>query len=388
MTVSFRVPSDDDFGRLAVFDGRAFGSDWKDDDLERVRPTIPLDRFVIGENAADGQIVAAGGAYAYELTLPGLATVDAACVTWIAVAVTHRRQGLLTTMMRMLDEAAADRGEPVMVLTASEGSIYRRFGYGSATSWRATTIDRRFGQVLPSHQPAPGSVRIVDRDGIDDALFERWDRYRRAQPGELSRSRAWFPAHLDRGTNSTFALHDDGYAAWSIEQKWDLGHPRHELTIRDFCAATPEAHAALWHTILSVDLVGEITSMYTVAPDDQLPYLLDDPRALRTIELNDFLWVAVRDVAAAFSARSYRTDDRLVLGTEYGRFAVEADRCVATTDDPDLVCETDALGPLLLGSVSASALVRGRRIQAEPGVASRADAFFGHDPVAHCRTPF
>ncbi len=333
MTVSFRVPTTDDFRRLADFDGRAFGSEWNDDDLARVEPTVPLDRFLIAEDdAIDDRIVAAGGAYEKELTLPGGSTIDVAAVTWIAVAVTHRRQGLLTQLMQRLDQAAAARREPVMVLTASEGSIYRRYGYGPATRWRSTTIDRRFGQIQPAFHPAPGEVRIVDREGLDAALVERWDRYRGTQPGELSRDAAWFAAHLDKGTTSTFALHDDGFAAWSITPDWDDGHPRHKLEIRDFCAVTPEAHAALWHTILSVDLVGPIRSLVVVAPDDQLDHLLTDPRALRTTELNDFLWVAVRDVAAAFSARTYRTDDRLVLGTEQGTFAVSNEGCVATTD--------------------------------------------------------
>ncbi len=389
MTVSFRVPTPDDFGRLAEFDGRAFGSEWKDDDLARVRPTIPLDRFLVAEDDTNNdRIVAAGGAYEKELTLPGGSTIDVAAVTWIAVAVTHRRQGLLTTMMQQLDATAAERNEPVMILTASEGSIYRRYGYGPATSWRSITIDRRFGQIQPQFQPTPGAVRLVDREGLDAALVQRWDRYRLDQPGEISRDETWFAAHLDKGTNSTFALHDDGFAAWSITQDWDHGHPRHQLQIRDFCAVTPHAHAALWHTILSVDLVGPISSIDAVAPDDPLQYLLTDPRALRTVETTDSVWVAVRDVAAAFSARTYRTDDRLVLGTPTGAFAVSPDGCAATTAEPDLVCETDALGPLLLGGVSASALVRGRRIQAQPGLASRADAFFGHDPIAHCRTSF
>ncbi len=389
MSVSFRVPTADDFGRLAEFDGRAFGSEWKKDDLARARPTIPLDRFVIGEDPDnDDRIVAAGGAYEKELTLPGGATIDVAAVTWIAVAVTHRRQGLLSEMMRRLDATASERNEPVMILTASEGAIYRRYGYGVATQWRHTNIDRRLGQIDEEFRPPPGTVRIVDREGLDAALVDRWDRYRLGQPGEISRDEAWFVANLDKGRTSTFALHDDGFAAWSITQDWDNGHPRHALTIRDFCAATADAHAALWHTILSVDLVGQITALTAVAPDDPLEHLLTDPRVLRTNDLNDFLWVAVRDVAAAFSARSYRTDDRLVLGTAGGNYRVTPEICEATTDEADLVCELDALGPLLLGSVSASALAGGRRIRAERGVLSRADAFFGHDPLAHCRTMF
>lgn len=386
MVLPFRVPTADDIPALATFDGRSFGDDWKPDDLERTIPTLPLQRFLIAEDG--DQIVAAGGAYEMELTLPGGTAIDAAGVTWVAVAVTHRRQGLLRELMKRLDAAATEHDEPVMMLTASEGAIYRRFGYGIATRWCSTVVDSPSASMDERLRPAPGAVQIVEREGLDEQLVERWDRYRLTQPGEISRDAAWFHAHLPKGDRSTFALHDDGFAAWTIDPNWDHGHPKHVLTIRDFCASTPEAHAALWFTILSVDLVGPIKTNDAIAPDDALPHLLSNPRAIRTKDLTDHLWVAVRDVPAAFSARSYRTDDRLVLGTAHGSFAVEAGRCTPTTDDADLTCESDALGPLLLGSVSASELARGRRVSAKQGVLSRADAFFGNDPVAHCRTSF
>ena len=45
----------------------------------------------------------------------------------------HRRQGLLRRMMdALVDDAVAD-DEPVAMLTASEGSIYERFGFGIST---------------------------------------------------------------------------------------------------------------------------------------------------------------------------------------------------------------------------------------------------------------
>ncbi len=391
MTVVFRRPDPDEFEQLARFDGRAFGSDWKPDDLERTKPVMPFHRFWIGEDARpDGsaEIVVAGGAYEKDLTLPGGTAVPMAGITWVAVAVTHRRQGLLRELMGRLAGDAAEHDEPLLGLTASEGSIYERFGYGIATRNRIVSIDRRLAQVRPEFQPAPGSVRLAPREGVEAELLERWNRYRPTQPGELSRDEAWFTQRIGNAERTTFALHDDGFAVWTIEQHWNHGHAAHELDLTDFCAVTPEAHAALWHTILSVDLVGPVFSYDSVALDDALPYLLTNPRALRTTDLNDFLWLTVRDPATAFSSRTYRTDDRIVLGTELGSFAVTNDECSPTTDEPDLVCSPSALGPLLLGGVSASELARGRRLTADPAVLSRADAFFQSDPLPHCRTPF
>ncbi len=346
-----------------------------------------LDRFLAGWDG--DSIVAGGGAYAKHLTLPGGATIRAAGVTWVAVAPTHRRQGLLTEMMRRLHEDAAANDEPVSILTASEGGIYERFGYGIGTRNRIVSIDRRRTRLRPEFVPPPGSVRLVFRSEpeLDEAMRDRWDRYRLTQPGEVSRSLEWF-ATIGRGENVTVALHDEGYAVWAITQHWNDGQPAHHLSLDDFCAATPEAHAALWHTILSVDLVGPITSYTGVALDDPLPYLLTDQRAVRTTGLNDFVWVAVLDPVAAFGARTYRTDDRFVVATPDTGFEVDAEGCRLSEAPPDLRCTNAALGSLLLGGVPATELARGRRLWAEPGVLSRADAFFGSSPLPHCRTPF
>ena len=46
---------------------------------------------------------------------------------------THRRRGLLRTMMTRLLEDSVEHGESVSMLTASEASIYERFGYGVST---------------------------------------------------------------------------------------------------------------------------------------------------------------------------------------------------------------------------------------------------------------
>ena len=73
------------------------------------------------------------GAFSFELTLPGGALVPASGITMVGVEPTHRRRGILTEMLRWLHEDAVRRGEPLAILTASEASIYRRFGYGVAT---------------------------------------------------------------------------------------------------------------------------------------------------------------------------------------------------------------------------------------------------------------
>ncbi len=451
MAIKLRTPTEDDLPELVAVDSRNFGVPTSQTLIDRAKEILDLDRFVVAVD--NGNIVAVAGSFGLELTVPGhlrdrtnrastdpaegkgpgesegegegqsesesegqrsaggrdqTAMLPMAGVAWVSVLASHVRQGILRRLMADLDERALAADEPVLGLMATESGIYERFGYGPSTRNRVVQIDRRRAQLNKMWRPAPGSVRLVDPADHLDELIELFDRYRRTQVGEVSRSEAYFRNELlpPSEPKPFAALHRDGYALWSIKPEWNAGHPAHELWVEDFVAATDEAHAALWHTILSVDLVGPVRSYHAVTDDDQLPSLLTDMRAVRTVEANDFLWLKVADVARCFSTRGYRADDRLVVGvvatpddlSPVGadgagsfvgrRFAVSPEGAEETDEAADLVLCRSAVGPLLLGGVSASQLVRWRRLRASPHVMARADVLFGTGIQPHCRTPY
>ena len=392
--IDIRVATDDDFAAMLRFDGLAFGELWSDDLREFARATLDLDRFRV---AWDGDsMVGVAGSYGQEVTVPGGAQVRAGGITWVAVAPTHRRQGILTRMMDDLHEDIDARGEPISMLTASEGGIYERFGYGIASYLRVTEIDRRRTQVRPELRPAPGSVRLTTL--ADPALPRIHDRYRRMRVGEIDRTPARDAlVRAQEGAGVVVALHTDGFAAWKVRSNWNAGHPAHELTVIDFVAITPEAHAALWHTILSVDLVGPVTSFRAVALDDALPYIVEDQRAVRTTNVNDMLWLHIRDVGAALGARTYGTDDQLVIEVDL-EDRVERCRIMGGPDGadvrkvrsrPHLRMNRAALGAVYLGGVRPSALARAGRLSADDAaILRRADTFFMAERLPHCVTGF
>ncbi|CAM5695456.1 N-acetyltransferase Eis [Streptomyces fumanus] len=88
-----------------------------------------------------GACVGTAGAFSFRMTVPGGAEVPAAGVTMVSVAATHRRRGVLTSMMRRQLDDVRSWGEPLAVLTASEPAIYGRFGYGAATFQVNAEID-------------------------------------------------------------------------------------------------------------------------------------------------------------------------------------------------------------------------------------------------------
>src|SRR5207247_9489634 len=75
------------------------------------------------------------------MTVPG-GTLPCGGVTRVSVLSTHRRQGLLTAMMRRQLDDMHERGEPLAALYASEAPIYGRFGYGLATYQASVEIER------------------------------------------------------------------------------------------------------------------------------------------------------------------------------------------------------------------------------------------------------
>lgn len=401
MSVVIRRPQPHELEAIVELDFRNFGSTVEDGDVDEVRGELDLERFLV---AADGdRLVAAAGSFEMDLTLPGGGNLPVAGVTWVSVAATHRRQGLASRLMAGLDDLADELDEPLLALTASEGGIYERFGYGIASRTRVIEIDRRRAVIDPRWDPEPVEA-VIAQERVAD-LIERYERYRHIQVGEVSRptEELFRSFTMDRKKPLFGALHPDGYVLYTVEQKWNDGHPAFLLSVTELVAVTSAAHLALWNLVLSVDLVGTVRSLRAMPLDDPLPNLLTDQRAVRTVELNDGLWVKVADPVRSFGARSYRTDDRLVIGvveslddllggvTPALTFAVAAadgeTEAAAVDEEPDLVCTRAALGPLLLGG-SATQTAAGRRITGSPEVLRRADAFFGWSPMAHCRTGF
>jgi predicted acetyltransferase len=396
--VTIRPATDDDFVAMTVVDARAFGDVWKDEDRELFRPNLELDRFRLAMDGDD--IVGVAGSYGMELTVPGGAQVRAGGVTWVAVAVTHRRRGLLRRLIGEIHDDIATRGEPLAMLTASEAGIYERFGYGVATSWRVVEIDRRRTALADRHR-SDDRIRIATpRDHLEE-IHAVYDRYRRSRVGAVNRSMNWVRVRVhDHGEGATLALHPDGFAIWKVTEDWNDGFPAHRVELFDLIACTPESHAALWNAVLSIDLAGPIRSTGAVAEDDPLPYLLNDPRQLRTTNLNDMLWIRPMDVPAVLSARTYGTDDRLVVeladdgapggGTRWRIDGAPDGAAVRKVRSrPDLVTDRASLGAMYLGGVRPSLLAAGRRLEARSDEAlRRADHFFSSLQRPHCNTGF
>ncbi|WP_037893027.1 GNAT family N-acetyltransferase [Streptomyces sp. Tu 6176] len=333
----------------------------------------------------DGDMcVATAGAFSFRVTVPGGAAVPAAGVTMVGVAATHRRRGLLTSMMRRQLDDVRSWGEPLALLTASEPGIYGRFGYGAASFQLRADIDTgRAGLSVPA---GTDGVRLRYAEPADaaDACEAVYARLVPGRPGMLARRPGWERLGLldveslrggasplqcvlaERGGEVT------GYARYRVKPVWEDGGPEGTVELAELGALDPLSDAALWRFLFDIDLTSRL-SLRNRPVDDAWQYLVSDIRRCRTRQ-RDSLYVRLVDVGAALAARTYQAPVDVVLevedafcGWNAGRWRLSGDAkgavCARTSDAADLALSVRELGAAYLGGVPLTALAAAGRVR-------------------------
>ncbi|GAB2743892.1 GNAT family N-acetyltransferase [Streptomyces bullii] len=347
--------------------------------------------------------VGTAGAFTFRMTVPGGASVPAAGVTMVGVAATHRRRGVLTSLMRRQLEDVRSWGEPLAVLTASEPAIYGRFGYGAAAFQLNAEIDT--SRVRLSVPDGTDDVRLRYAPPADvlDACEAVYARLVPGRPGMLERRPGWERVALldpesDRDGASPLQCvvaerggQTVGYARFRVKPGWDVSGHNGTVVLRDLAALDPAADAALWRFLFGIDLT--TTLVVRGRPvDDAWQYMVSDIRRCLP-RVRDALYVRLVDVGAALEARTYQAPVDVVLEVEdsfcpwnAGRWRLTGDAkgatCVRTSDAADLALSVRELGAAYLGGVSLASLeAAGRVREMRAGASAEAAVGFG-SPVA------
>ena len=160
-TITIRTATDDDWDAVRLLDAHAFGEHQNSEDLAETQILTSSKHVVM---AWDGDTpVGVAMHFPMSVTVPGGAQVEVSGVSWVSVAPTHRRRGILRRMFteqhRKLDAA----GAPLSLLTASEATIYGRFGYGPATEEHTVVLDQ---PAAVSHRVGPACGKRRFGDGL------------------------------------------------------------------------------------------------------------------------------------------------------------------------------------------------------------------------------
>jgi predicted acetyltransferase len=346
-------------------------------------------------------------------------------VTAVAVLPSHRRRGILSSLMRRQLGDVRERGETVAALFASESTIYGRYGYGVASAELDFTIRRGEG-TMPGRPAAPGPAGPADpaaaprlrspepRDAAAE-LAKVYDCVLRGRPGLPARDNRWWdytlwdpePRRSGSSPMRCVIAEDEagprGYALFSVKPEWgEHGIPGSVLRVQELMATDPAAHAAVWSDLLTRDLVAEVRARMRPA-DDPLLYLLADSRRARA-HLLDGLWVRLVSVPGALTRRRYACAVDVVIGVADELFPENAGRwrlqaaggsagltasCERTSAPVDVALPVRALGAAYLGGTRLGALAAaGLATETRPGALAALSAALSWDPAPWCPAGF
>jgi predicted acetyltransferase len=347
------------------------------------------------------RVVAGSGTYTFDLAVPG-GHVKAMGLTIVGVLPTHRRRGYLRAMMRSQIDAARGRGEPVAIHWATEDTIYGRFGYGIASMAAEIDVPREHAAPF-ARIDVPGQARLVTLEEAEPLIAPVYARVARRTPGMFARTSAWWQDRLlldhpwrrqNGGALRCAVWESEGrataYAFYRVNQTFERGSSTGHIFVLEAIGESDQATHAIWRFLFGIDFLARVKAIF-LPLDHPLLLSLAAPRRLNFL-VREGLWLRLIDVGAALSARSYASDDAVVIDVadehcpwNAGRWRIARGAVERTTADADLACEVQSLGCVYLGGFTFAELSRALRVrELRPGAVARADALFRTDRRPWC----
>jgi len=377
-----------------------------DGEAEFRRPHLDLGRTL---GAFDGELVVGTlRSFTTSMSVPG-GRVSCAALTNVTVSATHRRRGLLTSMITRDLAESVERGEAIGSLIAAEYPIYGRFGYGAAVETQDFEISTPIALREP---PDDGSVSFVTGAELRALAPAIYQTVAATVPGAIDRPDHVWDSHLGvvewpgrpQKPGRFFVLGrnaegtPDGFAVYHVEDHWDRGRPRGVLHLEELLAVDTPALTRLWRFCLEVDWIATVKAEFQ-SVDNLLHWLVVDAREVVAVERGDLEWVRILDAETALAARRYLAPGAITLtiddpfGHAAGTFALDGGpdgaMCRRTTKSADLVLPVGVLSSAYLGGVPLTTLHRAGLVdELTPGAVARADAMFRSPIAPVCLTTY
>jgi predicted acetyltransferase len=376
-----------------------FGGPPSADFAASVEQLIPPERMHAAFH--DGSVVGSASVFPFETSIPG-GFVRAAGVTLVGVLPTHRRRGILSSLMRAQLDDIHERGEPIAYLWASEDALYGRYGYGVASFTGNIEVHRDRAAFYRDFEPE-GTLRVVDAEEAVEPFSQIQRRAAAQHPGMFVRTPEWWRSRRladpewrrEGGGEMVRVLFElDGrpaaYALYRLHFSAERGIPRGFTSVIEAVGDSAEATREIWRYLLDIDWMERIRAGL-LPLDHELFLLLREPRRL-TFNYRDGLWVRVVDVEAALNARSYKSGEPVVFELiddlcpwNSGTWEVGPEGVTGTTGAPEIRLSASALGSAYLGGFSFGDLARaGRLEELTEGALDRADTLFRADRYPWC----
>jgi predicted acetyltransferase len=202
----------------------------------------------------------------------------------------HRRKGSVSRLLQKALVSMREKGQTVSLLHPFNVNFYRRFGWELTATLNKYMIEKH---ELFRYPDVPGNVVRLQKEegnGPFNRVYEKWyKKYNHL----LVRTEEWWNNHVFTDGYNRILYKDEngepqGYLCCKAADKL--------LDVQEFIYATENARRALWNFICQHDSM--VDQVKIIAPgDDQLPFLLNNPR-IKQQEHYPYFMARIVDVAA------------------------------------------------------------------------------------------
>ncbi|MDH6672201.1 putative acetyltransferase [Paenibacillus sp. LBL] len=201
--------------------------------------------------------------------------LDMGGIAGVATWPENRRQGHVSTLLKHALQEMKNNGQTLSFLHPFSIPFYRKFGWELFAEYKKYVIP---AAKFPRKAEMPGRiVRGVDDIPTLDGIYQAYvSRYH----GTLVRDEGWWKRFVLQGDGHSVVYYSaegkpTGYALYELKDK--------ELVCDEFVYLNEEARTALWTFFANHDSRIEQVNMVMVPMDDQLPFMLPDPRITQEI---------------------------------------------------------------------------------------------------------
>ncbi|MGK5637466.1 GNAT family N-acetyltransferase [Streptomyces sp. URMC 126] len=386
-SLEYRTIPEKDLDRALDLTYLVFLLDDQEDRRERHRTRL-LACERVGAYDED-RLIGMVAAHALTPSVPG-GELPCAGVTFVSVAPTHRRRGVLRGMLAELWRRCAAHGQPLAALWAADAGLYGRFGFGAATHVHGVEIDAAKPLDLRV-EPAGLPLRLLAPEDAPAVVGRLHAAARAARAGRLARDDAWWRTHILPETEEDDpSLSPPRVVTVGDDPRDPVGYAVYRtggdtVALAELEADDPAAAAALWRYLASIDLTDKVRA-WGRPLDDPLLYFAADRDQVRVVKSAPGLWLRLLDVPAALEGRAWSapcdtvldlTDADLPANAGRHRLTAGPDGATVTRTDaaPDLSLDVRDLAACYLGGTELRHLVRaGLVAEHTPGAAERLDA--------------
>ena len=145
----------------------------------------------------ENKIIGTANSFGESISLPSNKKAKVAAVSYVSVMPTHRRQGILSEMMKIqLNEIHSVHKEPLAVLWPSESAIYGRFGY-APTHEKHYSISKNNAKFLPQISSNNLKINFLNKEEAIECYVRVNNKLMESRPGVMELTNDWAERRIE-----------------------------------------------------------------------------------------------------------------------------------------------------------------------------------------------